>query len=488
MAGFFLLALGGLLLYRTTRTDRILSGIHAGPIPVGNQTKSDAVLRIRSEAERFLAGQTIVQFETASGTREFVIRALPENATGLISIDPEKEAEILMAYGKTGSLWSRLSASLIARLFRPSIPFRTIEIDTPFIETMLPEHLSQYETGAEDATVRFESLEPLRYSIETDHAGVEYRSDEAVAVLKNNWSRLSHEPIKINRVEIQPAIRTPDVQMITPLLETIVSDRKVSFVAFDPISGVTTTWDAGSGMIAGWLKPGQAKNAAVRWTVDSPAFHSFLNTNIIPVLAVAPQNAKFRINADGQADEFQHSAAGQSVDVSSTITFLDELLTVPASAGATSSVPIVVQELPPSITTKDTNTLGIEEKLGTGSSNFFGSPVNRRKNIALAVDKLDGILIAPDEIFSALEHMAPFTTTSGYVPELVIKGDALKPEIGGGLCQIGTTLFRMAMNSGLPIVKRQNHSLVVQYYSDPRNGNPGTDATIMSQRRTSIQK
>ena len=64
------------------------------------------------------------------------------------------------------------------------------------------------------------------------------------------------------------------------------------------------------------------------------------------------------------------------------------------------------------------------------------------------------------------------------MPELVIKGDALEPEIGGGLCQIGTTLFRMAMNSGLSIASRRNHSLVVRYYSDPRNGNPGTDATI----------
>jgi vancomycin resistance protein YoaR len=91
---------------------------------------------------------------------------------------------------------------------------------------------------------------------------------------------------------------------------------------------------------------------------------------------------------------------------------------------------------------------------------------------------LNGLLIAPDETFSLLNALKPFETENGYLPELVIKGDKIQPEIGGGLCQIGTTTFRAAMNSGLPIVSRSNHSLVVSYYNDPANGNPGTDATI----------
>ena len=60
----------------------------------------------------------------------------------------------------------------------------------------------------------------------------------------------------------------------------------------------------------------------------------------------------------------------------------------------------------------------------------------------------------------------------------MIKGDEIKPEIGGGLCQIGSTLFRAVMNAGLDVTQRRNHSLVVSYYNDHRNGNPGTDATI----------
>ena len=79
---------------------------------------------------------------------------------------------------------------------------------------------------------------------------------------------------------------------------------------------------------------------------------------------------------------------------------------------------------------------------------------------------------------SLVEKLKPFTLEDGYLAELVIKGDEIKPEVGGGLCQIGTTTFRATMNAGLEITQRRNHSLVVSYYDDPSNGNPGTDATL----------
>jgi len=61
----------------------------------------------------------------------------------------------------------------------------------------------------------------------------------------------------------------------------------------------------------------------------------------------------------------------------------------------------------------------------------------------------------------------------GFLPELVIKGNRTIPEYGGGLCQIGTTMFRLALNTGLPITERRPHSYRVSYYEPA-----GTDATI----------
>ena len=82
-------------------------------------------------------------------------------------------------------------------------------------------------------------------------------------------------------------------------------------------------------------------------------------------------------------------------------------------------------------------------------------------------------MIAPDGEFSLLKTLGPIDGSHGWLPELVIKGNKTTPEYGGGLCQIGTTVFRAAMNSGLVITERRNHSYRVRYYEPA-----GTDATI----------
>ncbi|MCX6741316.1 MAG: VanW family protein, partial [Candidatus Parcubacteria bacterium] len=108
-----------------------------------------------------------------------------------------------------------------------------------------------------------------------------------------------------------------------------------------------------------------------------------------------------------------------------------------------------------------------------GTSNFAGSPVNRRHNIAVGAKILNGLLIKPSEEFSLVKALGTIDDKAGFLPELVIKGDRTVPEFGGGLCQIGTTTFRVALYSGLPITARTPHSYRVVYYEPA-----GMDATI----------
>jgi vancomycin resistance protein YoaR len=87
---------------------------------------------------------------------------------------------------------------------------------------------------------------------------------------------------------------------------------------------------------------------------------------------------------------------------------------------------------------------------------------------------LNGILLNPDDTFSTLSHLGKIDASSGYLEELVIKEDRTKPEFGGGLCQVSSTLFRAALNAGMKITERQNHKYRVSYYEPPI----GMDATI----------
>jgi vancomycin resistance protein YoaR len=132
-----------------------------------------------------------------------------------------------------------------------------------------------------------------------------------------------------------------------------------------------------------------------------------------------------------------------------------------------------VRAEPSEISAKDINDFGIKEILGTGHSSFAGSPKNRRHNIAVGAESVNGILIKPGEEFSLIKTLGDINAESGYLPELVIKDNKTIPEYGGGLCQIGTTVFRATYASGLPVTMRRNHSYRVSYYEPA-----GTDATI----------
>ncbi len=206
--------------------------------------------------------------------------------------------------------------------------------------------------------------------------------------------------------------------------------------------------------------------------IDQTKFDTFLNS-IAERVERPVQNARLQME-NGRVIEFLASQNGLRLDREAVRERLTESLIQKTNDPI--DLVFIVEE--PAVQTADVNDLGIDQVLGTGTSSYRGSPINRRKNIQNGVNLLNGILIPPGETFSLLNALKPFEIENGYLPELVIKGDKIIPEIGGGLCQIGTTTFRAVMNSGLPVLERQNHSIVVSYYNDLSNNNPGTDATI----------
>lgn len=136
-------------------------------------------------------------------------------------------------------------------------------------------------------------------------------------------------------------------------------------------------------------------------------------------------------------------------------------------------VEMFTEKVQPEITTESIDNMGITALLATGESNFYGSPKNRKHNIAVGAGKFNGVLVGPGDEFSFNKALGGVGPKEGYLPELVIKKGATVPEYGGGLCQVSTTAFRAAVKAGLEITERKNHAYAVQYYNPQ-----GTDATI----------
>ncbi|GIW26079.1 MAG: vancomycin B-type resistance protein vanW [Meiothermus sp.] len=133
-------------------------------------------------------------------------------------------------------------------------------------------------------------------------------------------------------------------------------------------------------------------------------------------------------------------------------------------------LPVVKEQPKPSV--RDLRQRGIVELVGEGHTNFAGSPPSRIHNIRLAAARFDRVQIPPGTVFSFNQTLGPVTRAAGYQNAWVIRGNQTVWDVGGGVCQVCTTLFRAAYFSGLPIVERHPHSYQVGYYKPT-----GLDAT-----------
>jgi vancomycin resistance protein YoaR len=84
--------------------------------------------------------------------------------------------------------------------------------------------------------------------------------------------------------------------------------------------------------------------------------------------------------------------------------------------------------------------------------------------------------VAPGETFSFNTNLGAVDEAHGFKQAYVIKQGRTEMDVGGGICQVSTTLFRAILNSGLNIIARQNHAYRVRYYEEDMP--PGYDATV----------
>ncbi len=103
---------------------------------------------------------------------------------------------------------------------------------------------------------------------------------------------------------------------------------------------------------------------------------------------------------------------------------------------------------------------------------FDASIINRSENIRLAAKALDGKLLAPGERFSFNKTVGQRTVEAGYKEAMIIVGKTYVPGLGGGICQVSSTLYNVAVLAQLEILERHHHSLPVNYVP------PGQDATV----------
>jgi vancomycin resistance protein YoaR len=462
---------------------RVLPNASIGTLPIGGLDRDALarILRTRVDAlEKQGIAVTVVSRAGSESLTIFPVVVTEDTTRILIQTDTEAAADALIAYGKSGNTVARALRVWRSAIAHPAVELPGVSVDTAGLRAAIEGRVLSHEIRPKDARVAVHSADPLSYDIASAEPGITYHYDEGIQSVVESWKHLEPPAIQLTEQIVQPTVHIADIQKIIHRLPAVFSHGPLSIVFENREGRFNREWTITERRMMEWLAPMKIKNGDMVFGLDERALAEYVATVISIAVDVSAQDAKFRVDEQGKVVEFAGSRAGVAVDVSATVAAVEEAFAQRTlhDEGIPERVPVVANFVEPRTTTAAANNLGISEVLGVGTSDFSGSAGNRIKNIRNAVQKLNGVLVKPGETFSTLEHIGPFTEGGGYLPELVIKGDSIEPEIGGGLCQIGTTLFRMAMMGGMPITMRRNHSLVVHYYNDPRNGNPGTDATI----------
>ncbi len=183
-------------------------------------------------------------------------------------------------------------------------------------------------------------------------------------------------------------------------------------------------------------------------------------------LVFLPQDARLVIN-DRDEVVVVPGKPGRKLDIEAALESLEQFKTQ-----ADSAVVLHLKEQQPDVRTADIMAMKIRGLLSSYTTYFDVHNVNRTYNINVAADTLDNQLIKPGEVFPFNSVVGPRSREAGYKEALVIVKDQFIPGIGGGVCQVSSTLYNAVLLAGLEVIERSNHSLPVGYVP------LGRDATV----------
>ena len=452
------------------KTNKILPNIYVGNLNLAglsSQEASDLIASLASTVEK--EGVKIIYQKEGQATLRVTSLESdltdPDLSQEILSYDPVDTANQAYSLGRSGNILNDYSAA-INSIFQVKKISASFNLNEDYLTSLLKKKfadLDQIGQNAKPQIVRNGNEWKITILPEKTGFGLDYA--EAMLAVKNNLTNLSLAPISLN-------VKTTEPEITETQSSNYLDDvKKIINLPPPALTYQDKTWLLLPNDLFPMLEF-QKNNNQIGIGLDQQLFNDWVNRQIAPQIEVQPQNATFEIQ-NGKVSTFTAHHDGLKIDDEKTYNLVNNNI---AQGLPVTSTEVAMKTVAPEISSDSVNNFGIKEIIGVGSSTFAGSPSNRRHNIATGASKVNGILIKPGEEFSLIKTLGAVDGTTGYLTEMVIKDNKTTPEYGGGLCQIGTTMFRVALASGLPITERQNHSYNVGYYLE--NGLPGVDATI----------
>ncbi len=291
----------------------------------------------------------------------------------------------------------------------------------------------------------------------------------ALVAIRESLARMTTNRIDLPVTVTKPAVAQSEIDQTARALQTMLSGPLVAHYGAKQFSVAPRDISQKLLLLGRNADPGAAKHYDIQFQDDNL---KAMIADWADEIDMAPQNARVAWNG-GNLKALKESQDGVKVNQDKAVAAVKAAL----QTSDKRNVELPVDISKPKVSSKDLASLGIKELMGTGNTSFAGSTQERATNIKVAADYLNGVVVPPGDTFSFLDAVAPITLDRGYVEGYVIAAERTQKGVGGGVCQVSTTVFRAAFWSALEITERHQHAYRVSWYES--KGEPvGFDAAV----------
>jgi vancomycin resistance protein YoaR len=452
--------------FRFIFAGRILPGISVAGVDLSNRTPDEAVTDLNGRITYPITGKVVFRYQ------DEVWVAHPQEL-GLVF---DVGASVQQAYeiGR-GGLFSSLAGQL--NVIQGGLELAPVIV---FDERVAHGYLQNLAVQIDRTVLEAElSLTGTEIHYIPGQTGRVFDVDATLDTLVTQLQTFTDGEVPLVITELVPAVLDASVQveslrqMLSAPLTLLITDMQPG----DPGPWTLEPWQ-----VAGMVSIGLAEADAGRQfeiLLDTQSIKQLLE-QVAPQVDRTSQNARFYFDDNSrQLVLIEASKVGRILDIGATL----EAVTQGLLSGQHTIAVALDTEAPAVSSDATAQSLGITELVYSETTYFRGSSAARLLNIDTARAEFHGLLVPPNATFSMGDVLGDISLDNGYAEALIIYNGRTITGVGGGVCQVSTTLFRTAFFAGYPIVERHAHAFRVFYYEQrPGSGiDPllaGLDATV----------
>ncbi len=446
-----------LLLLRVANADRVYPAVVVADVAVGGLTADAAAEALRGRA-------AAIEASTAAFSHDGKTWEAPLRDIG-ITVEPDAGLAQALGVGREPGAWDRLNsmAGLVRDDERIPLPMR---LDHAALSRWFD--AIDRELGAPPRNASL-AIEGTTVEIVPELAGIVVDRPRAVSEIETGLAMLRPIAAVLPTSDTPPAVRAADLEATRERLRAAMAVP----VQVTHRGGLWTLPAADLGrFVTQSVDPRQQGAAAFSLGMDQSGLAAWLDERLASEIEAEASDAEVGWNGERLVSTVP-SVDGVALRADDLAGLVQE-----SYLGGLGAVAAPVDIDKPTIDSNDLGALGVTTLLARGSSNYSGSSDGRATNVEVGAALLNGTLVPPRGEYSFNHSIGYITEEKGFVEAQVILGEEIGSDIGGGICQVSTTVFRAAYFAGMPVTEWWPHRWRIPFY-EYDGWEPGLDASIL---------